>query len=597
MIKLSHIDLSFDRVLLKNAELSLYNGQVTGVIGESGCGKTTLLQEIGLLTHHKHIEYEFDNLNIAKMNKKERSDFVRNHISFILQDIYMFKDLSIQEVIDIYAGMVNKEMTQEEIYDYFRFVHLDLDMNTPITTMSGGEKQRLAIILGLVKDAQLFIFDEPTAYLDSKNRKKVLEIIKKLAYQENKAVLIASHDRSLIEEMDRIYEMKDQQLVLIKEKDNHEIKSELISQPFYFTVLKKLLDYQKSYHVFKRVLTMFLLFVLLMVSTSFGRFYDYYQKANGQSLLEFMKHEVYVGHKDEKSITPRQQAELKHRLADYEIYPDIFYYGVLDNQMVEIRTYLKSEETSFDIYKTVSSQSSYDQQKTKPIYISYLLYRSLPKQDIYQLIDHKGHSIDFKYSYALKPMTGSSKVIYMPYDDYIEYLKDNGIDINLEEGTGLKILINDIKDISDIEKQLKDPFVIVYPVGLEMQISIAQIFEQQSTTIFIIVLWIMLVIYKVSEIFRQSKDIALLKMLGVRSYNLLKMKLYEEIVPFMISWFVSIIGSSVILYCIGLLTFEIIIDVIKMTTLLALGLYVFLLIVFCAYTYFNSTAKLLKSSE
>ena len=213
MIELTNIELSFGkRQLIEKGDTCIPYQQVTLLRGESGSGKTSLLMDIGLLAHQAKMNYLFDGIDINTCHEKQRSYLRQNEISFIFQENYLFEHLNLIENIYFYAHLIHRQISEEEIREYLDFVDLDLDFQTSLKSMSGGERQRLAIVCGIVKDAKLFIFDEPTSYLDNENKQKIISIIQNLAYQKGKMVLVASHDDAFVEIADQIYEIKDMNL-------------------------------------------------------------------------------------------------------------------------------------------------------------------------------------------------------------------------------------------------------------------------------------------------------------------------------------------------------------------------------------------------
>lgn len=595
MISLTNINLAFDKILLEDGELSIFNGQITGIIGDSGCGKTTLLQKIGLLSSIEDINYIFHGRNLNSLSSREMNDFLRNHISFVLQDIYMFDSLTIEEVINIHAKMINKDIAKDDIYSYLDYVNLSLDISTPVDTMSGGEKQRLAIICGLIKDAQLFIFDEPTAYLDTKNKENILKIIRKLAKEENKAVLIASHDRTLIQECHRIYEMKSQNLILTKNEIIDERITNLLENKFDFAVLKQLINYQAKYHIVKKYLMISIFTLLMIITVVFGSFYDNYQKNNEQSLLGIMRNVIYIGLESGSNLRPRQQADLKNELVDFDVYSNYSEKLIVDSiQNVHIYSYVPIEEKSFHIYQKIQDESFFLQNQVKPIYMSYSLYRKIGQNKLHNLNDYAENNCEFMCSYVLKPSDDNEDALYLSYDVFREYLISIDRNIDLQKTENVKVVVEKLSDISRIEKQIHEPFKIFYPENIGKQIKIAQIFENQSLTIFIIITWSMYLVYKIIEIFKLRKDIALLKMLGVRSQEIMKMRLYEEGHVILVSEIIAIALSIILLKFFGIITFKAILESIMGLCMIGMCIYILLMIVSFVYINCNSSAKLLR---
>ena len=235
MISLTDINLSFgEHRLIESGKLNIPYSQVTLLQGESGCGKTTLLMSIALLHTQMSMNYNFDELNVLKIDKKEQCLIRQNDISIIFQENYLFEHLTLIENIQFHADLAGNKMSEDEIRKYLDFVKLDLDFHTNIKSMSGGEKQRLAVVCGIVKNAKLFIFDEPTAYLDEDNKKIILSIIQQLAYDFNKMVIVASHDDSFLNIADQIYTIIDLKVIPLKESQyqitNLEFKGKVLDK-------------------------------------------------------------------------------------------------------------------------------------------------------------------------------------------------------------------------------------------------------------------------------------------------------------------------------------------------------------------------------
>lgn len=149
--------------------------------------------------------------------------------------------------------------------------------------MSGGEKQRLAIVCGIVKDAKLFIFDEPTAYLDEENKKIILSIIQQLAHTFNKMVLVATHDNILLNIADQVYKIVDMKIVHLRESayqiENNNFKRKKLDEK----VLRNYV-YKKN----KKVLLIigFLMGVVLTGFTISFIYGHFYQEKDEQNILE-----------------------------------------------------------------------------------------------------------------------------------------------------------------------------------------------------------------------------------------------------------------------------------------------------------------------
>lgn len=560
MIHLKHIHIEFGRVLLQDEVMDISYGQITGLIGESGSGKTSLLQEIGLLTGKHHMEYVFDDICVNKEKAVLISQLKRNEIAFITQNIDLFDDLSIKENLELFASLVNKVLIDEDIYKFIDYVNLSLDIHTPIATLSGGERQRVAIACGLIKDAQLFIFDEPTAYLDYTNKQFIIDIMKKLAYEENKMVIVATHDQELWEHLDTIYTISNQKLEKTKGKDYQDISKEKAVTSFHFSTLK---NYIRVMYRKKKVLYIsigLLLAGALSLIVFFSTYMQNYQLTAGESLLDLLGYEVNIIH-DDKATTPANQRLVKDALYDYSVYPFYPYIGSISTgnniiSEVSIIPYLPDKEDSLKVLEKTNKDSTFDDFKTTTaIYLSYSLHKIIENTDYY-FIGMKDDKINFDYSYVLKPSNDNTKAIYVPYKVLDEYLKEIEMNTDLLDVKTMVVPIKNIDDIFQIKQFIKEPFLVYFEPGIEASLSIMNIYQSTFLVQFVSILLVIIVIYKMFDIWKKKKDVALFKMLGVNQKDLIRMRLYEDgrLITMIIG--ISCILIFVALLLVGLLSIQ-----------------------------------------
>lgn len=236
MIKIENITIAFDRPLIVQGVLEVHPGQLTLVQGESGCGKSSLLSVLGLLTNQHQEIYQFNN-QIISDDDILRSEFRKRNIGFVFQDKSLFEHLNVYQNMQLYAEVSGQKLNKEKALDLLAQVHLKKVIDKDITTLSGGEKQRLAIACALCKNPELLILDEPTSALDLKNVEIILEILREQANQ-GKMIMIASHDPSLINACDVVYAIDEGKLKKVKTKKSKEIDCKISSQkkkiPFRF---------------------------------------------------------------------------------------------------------------------------------------------------------------------------------------------------------------------------------------------------------------------------------------------------------------------------------------------------------------------------
>ena len=199
MLEIKNISLSFDKELIKNGQLYIYDNQITVLSGPSGSGKSSLLYDIAFLSHQSQMNYIFDGKDVQTLSKDEIRDIQRNKIAFVFQNIPLFNSMTLMENIRFYASLTQETFSEEKARQYLTDLELFLDDHTDIEHLSGGERQRLAIICALMKDTPYIFMDEPTAYLDEDNREEFIKILDLLKNRYHKTILIASHDSLLFE--------------------------------------------------------------------------------------------------------------------------------------------------------------------------------------------------------------------------------------------------------------------------------------------------------------------------------------------------------------------------------------------------------------
>lgn len=221
MIEMKHINLSFrDKDLFSDQEIKIDSGKITLITGESGSGKSTLLFELARLTDYANKEYIYEN---EKMSDLDEESF-RRKIAFVFQDCRLFNDLSVIQNIEFFSQLGQVEFKKDKMMNLLDELDLNIDLNGEVKVLSGGQKQRLLILCCMMKEPEIIFLDEPTAYLDDENRRRMRKIIYDLCYKYHKTVVIASHDLDMLEIADKHYHIENQQILLkkniIKENKN-----------------------------------------------------------------------------------------------------------------------------------------------------------------------------------------------------------------------------------------------------------------------------------------------------------------------------------------------------------------------------------------
>ncbi|MBN8049072.1 ABC transporter ATP-binding protein [Paraclostridium bifermentans] len=214
MIKLTNINKSFDeRVVLSNVSLSIEKNEFVCITGESGVGKTTLLNIIGLLD--KADNGEVNLCGKTKFSRKDILELRRNFFGYIFQDFLLMQDETVEDNIKI-SKKYNKELTKKDIEEVMEKVRLNNSyLNKRVCYLSGGEQQKVAIARMMLKPYELVLADEPTGNLDEKNKREVIEIFKDIK-KSGKTIVCVTHDKDVSDSADRVINLNNLQVGFIK---------------------------------------------------------------------------------------------------------------------------------------------------------------------------------------------------------------------------------------------------------------------------------------------------------------------------------------------------------------------------------------------
>ena len=210
MIELRNINKGFDdRIVLENLNYNFYEGNSYALIGASGAGKTTLLNIIGKLEEVDSGDIIVNDINLNNIKEK---DYFKNYLSYLFQNFGLIENKSIQEnlMLAFIGEKISKLEMQKKMNEALKRVHLDVNLNRKIYTLSGGEAQRVALAKTILKDSPIILADEPTASVDPKNSEEIIELILSLK-KENKIIIIATHSPDIYNQVDHILEIKGEQ--------------------------------------------------------------------------------------------------------------------------------------------------------------------------------------------------------------------------------------------------------------------------------------------------------------------------------------------------------------------------------------------------
>ena len=196
---------------LDNVTLDLPYGELVLLVGPSGCGKTTLISIAAGLLDPTAGEVEVLGKNLTRMSGTRKVKFRGQYIGFVFQQYNLLPAMNAVEnacVPLLIAGWSRRDAL-DKAAEVMEKVGLGNRMKSFPNQLSGGQQQRVAIARALVHDPKILVCDEPTAALDAASGRTVMGLIKEVALQEDRAVIVVTHDSRVYDFGDRIVEMAD----------------------------------------------------------------------------------------------------------------------------------------------------------------------------------------------------------------------------------------------------------------------------------------------------------------------------------------------------------------------------------------------------
>lgn len=181
-----------DHVIFNDFDMTVNDGEFIAVTGNSGCGKTTLLNMIGAIEPFDSGSIIADEYNLS--NKKIHLDYYREYVGFLFQNFALIENKTVKENLEI----VKKEYRNNFSFDdVLEKVGIPDKINEKIYKLSGGEQQRVALARLMIKKCRLVLADEPTGSLDTHNRDEVFDILREINSDLSATVIVVTHDPEL----------------------------------------------------------------------------------------------------------------------------------------------------------------------------------------------------------------------------------------------------------------------------------------------------------------------------------------------------------------------------------------------------------------
>src|SRR5512147_2791618 len=198
-------------VAVKDVSLSVSPGEIVLIMGPSGSGKTTLLSMLGALLKPTEGEIRLNGTVLSALAENRLPDIRLHRFGFIFQDFNLLSALTVLENVAIVAELTGMKSgaARKKAVAILTDLGLGERLNFPPEKLSGGEKQRVAIARALVNDPTLILADEPTANLDSKIGHEIMRLLRRIAKEQGRSVVIVSHDQRIKDIADRVLWLED----------------------------------------------------------------------------------------------------------------------------------------------------------------------------------------------------------------------------------------------------------------------------------------------------------------------------------------------------------------------------------------------------
>lgn len=382
MIDIKHLSITFDRVIFDDASITLSNNSITMIKGKSGTGKTTLLNQLGLVAPLA-CDYlmEGHSIDDPLTTRKEK-------IGYVHQESTLFNNMTIKENMEFAFLLSGQEYNETRMNDILCSMKIEHLLNQTPDHVSGGERQRAAIAFALMKDPYLLLLDEPTASLDSINCKLLIELLSDYIHTHPVCVLIATHDKRILDYADDLYEIQNHKIVRITKSSIEELETTSITRK-----PQNYLSYYKK-HLIRSSKILYILFGLILSMTigilGYRTYYSHQINAIQEKLLDVR---LYYGNNSKYAYDSTQpiRMDIRRDLNEIEhIHITPFYETVTDDVIVQSYTgdTIKASRTiknlgkditinnhTFHISSYINKKNTISSQGDDVLYLPETLYR------------------------------------------------------------------------------------------------------------------------------------------------------------------------------------------------------------------------------
>lgn len=203
--------------ILKGVSFGIEFGEFVGIVGSSGSGKSTLLYILGLLDDADSGYVILNNENVSVLKEEEKTRIRLKYMGYVFQDFYLLEELNLFENVALSGLEDGMEINDahKRAKELLIRVGLKKELYKKPTQLSGGQKQRVAIARALMNRPLILFADEPTANLDSRTSREIINLFKELNRQSKLTVIMVTHEDEFKTEVDKLVEIKDGEILKI----------------------------------------------------------------------------------------------------------------------------------------------------------------------------------------------------------------------------------------------------------------------------------------------------------------------------------------------------------------------------------------------